>query len=115
MPHLSVGMLGIVVAVALACCERGVNIVVQAASRRGASAAIRFINKSGEREPPARLYSSPLRSGSAQCDDEDQRGEGADSAPNPFLPRETRGLQLVQMVRQLMQVLRRELRYARIH
>src|SRR3982751_6293256 len=46
---------------------------------------------------------------SAQSDDEDQRGESADSDPDPLLLREARGLDLVEILRQLMQILRRKL------
>src|SRR5881394_416068 len=115
MPQRSSGMLGMVVALAPACCERGVKSVVQAASRSGASAKRRLIktNRASASRPPdcIRLLSF----GSAECDDQDQRRERAEADPNPLLTRQTRSLQLIEIVRQLMQVLRRELRHARVH
>jgi len=47
---------------------------------------------------------------SAQSDDEDQGGQRADSDPDPFLLRQTCSLQLIQILRELVEIPRRELR-----
>src|SRR6185436_17266179 len=64
---------------------------------------------SGEtRSPLASKFLSPDRS--AESDDEDQRGQGADADPDPFLLGQAGSLQLVEILRQLMQILGVELR-----
>src|SRR5713101_7539194 len=49
-----------------------------------------------------------------ESDDQDQSGQSADSDPDPFLLRQAGGLQLIQVLRELMQVLIGELRQALI-
>src|SRR5437660_11076159 len=46
---------------------------------------------------------------SSEGNDEDQRGQCADTDPDPFLARQAGGLHLVDVLRELMEVLRREL------
>ena len=51
----------------------------------------------------------PVTTTSGECDHENQRGERADADPDPFLPRETCGLKLLEILRQLRKILRRHL------
>src|SRR3954470_15704816 len=57
------------------------------------------------RSPP-RL---PRKETSPECDDENQRGQRTDADPDPLLAGKAGGLHLVDVLRQLVKVLRREL------
>src|SRR5438270_8917879 len=52
---------------------------------------------------------------SAECDDENERGQCADTDPDPFLASQAGSLHLIDVLRELMEVLRRELGQTLVH
>jgi hypothetical protein len=80
--------------------------------------AIFFIEKMGRARRALALPEAMLCAGSttsiSERDDEDQGSERAHADPDPLLLREAGGLQLLEILRELMHVLRRHLREALI-
>src|SRR5437868_2225481 len=96
MPQVWVGMSGMTMALFEGADERGV-MVMHDAKRRG--------KKRARRRSALALENVIRCTQLAYSDHDDQRGNRANRNPQPLLARQSGGLELIQVLRELMQIL----------
>ena len=101
MPHFNIGTFGTTVAEEEGAFDRGVMVMHAVSSSGNAKKARRRCDALAR----FRMQNDTLGSG----DNDDQYGKGANADPDPLLLGDSSGLQLIQILRELVQVLIREL------
>ena len=110
MPHFSIGTFGMTVAVGEVAFERGVIVMHENKGRRQKAESRRAKGGSLFKTLlPSAFRLLPFKTSGCSNND-DQHGHRADQNPDPFLAGEAGGIQLIQVLRELMQILIRKLR-----